>query len=324
MTPYQATFFLEALAAKPDAYAGGGWVRCSCPLAPWTHKNGKDSNPSFAVSVGEGKESHFNCFSCQSGRVEQLLQTLEFYNQKTPTGKQYNFAVARALLETEALDVFPLPEYSEFPSNEFSEFFEFPDYFIENYPLAIDCQEAATYLANRDVTLEQATAHELRWDESMGMVGFPFRTVYGKLAGMRGRCVREYGLQHYDYSFNKNNNTNNTWYNEQVLENEQPLVIVEGQFDCLAVERAYPNVLANLTARPMIGKLRKLQGCSGVIMMLDGDKTGIEATKSFIKYFDQHKIDCAVIEIPEHYKDPDKWGEENIRAAFKEIGLISV
>jgi hypothetical protein len=42
----------------------GEWLRCFCPLAPWTHGGGKDSHPSFYISIHDDKKSYWNCFGC--------------------------------------------------------------------------------------------------------------------------------------------------------------------------------------------------------------------------------------------------------------------
>jgi hypothetical protein len=59
--------------------AAGGWVRCSCPLAPWLHSGGRDRNPSFGIIVPKeiGKTPSFNCFACSSsGKLPRLLHSL--------------------------------------------------------------------------------------------------------------------------------------------------------------------------------------------------------------------------------------------------------
>lgn len=321
MTPEQAIGFLKALGAKPK-YEGGPWVTCSCLLAPWLHQNGKDSNPSFGVSVAAGKTSHYNCFTCQSGSAEELLQTLEFYCAKTPgLGYKYNFPAARAYLDQEAIDVFPLPDF-EGPDQDYDkEFEEWPGYFIDNYSSIIYNKNALDYVTGRGVTMEQITQHGLRYDAKRNMVVFPFWSVYGKLAGARGRCIGPDGLQHHDYTWNQVNNTALVWYNEPVLNQDEPIVIVEGQFDCLAVERCYPHVLSNLTAKPTLPKLKKLQQCSGVVLMLDNDKAGKEATEKYLEYLHKNGINVVVAELPDGIKDPDKLGTEGIAEILEYLGL---
>lgn len=319
MTPEQGRAFLLALGGKPEQYSGGGWIKCPCLLAPYTHKNGKDNNPSFGLSVGEAKVSKFNCFTCRSGSPEELLQTLEHYSGGSP---QYNFAAARAMLQQETVDVFPLAPFAEFQHDITQEFFEWPAWFVDTYPEAWDNQAAMDYLTKRGVSVAEAFFFDLRWDHTRNMVCFPFRNVHGKLAGMRGRCIYPEGQQHYDYTWNKVNNTGLVWYNEQVLNAEKPVIVVEGQFDCLRVQRVYPYSLANLTAKAMYAKVKKLVQAPGVILMLDNDKTGQDAIARYEEYFKLFNIPYQIVFPSEDAKDPDAWGETAIAEALKEIGLL--
>jgi hypothetical protein len=54
------------------------WVRCSCPLAPFTHIKGTDENPSFGISVNDEGESGYNCFTCGSGRLSDLIHVMHW------------------------------------------------------------------------------------------------------------------------------------------------------------------------------------------------------------------------------------------------------
>lgn len=53
----------EAFGPTPTQVING-WVSLRCPLSPWTHQTGKDSNASAGVSVQPNGMSVFNCFTC--------------------------------------------------------------------------------------------------------------------------------------------------------------------------------------------------------------------------------------------------------------------
>lgn len=321
MTPDQAKAFLAAL-GSPAEYQGGDWVKAKCPLAKFLHQHKQDNNPSFGLTVKEGKHSHFNCFACISGSAEELVQTLEMYTQQHPElASKYNFKAARALLEQEALEVFPLPEFTEFGDDDSKEFQEWPQWYLETFDSWDLSIKASAYLDQRGVPSWQREQHDLRYDPNRQMVLFPFHSVYGKLAGARGRCINPALLSHYDFTWNKVNNTGLVWYNEQVLNAEEPVVIVEGQFDCLTVERAYPHVMANLTARPSLPKLKKLDQCPGVILMLDNDATGKLALISYIAYCQKRGIPYIEAPLPEGIKDPDQLGTDGVRQLLIKLGL---
>lgn len=324
MNVEQAKQLITLMKSKP-VYEGGEWVRASCPLAKWRHQNGSDSSPSFGIYVKEGEHSHFHCFSCLSGSLPELVGALTMHLQKTPDLMAlYPLKQIHQLIDDETLEVLPLPDYTEFTPDAYEAFQEWPQYFLDSFTHWNYNKEATDYLKKRGITHDQAKAHDIRWDTKKRMVVFPYWNVYGKLAGMRGRCIdKDAKYHHHDYLWNKINNAQLTWYNEPVLQNEEPVVIVEGQFDAMTVERAYHNVLANLTAKPSAFKMKRLQQASGVILMLDNDVTGKAATQLFLKYLDRHKIPTAVVELPEGVKDPDEAGTEWVYEQLKELGVLS-
>lgn len=303
MSPEAAKKLLTLLGCKPE-YNGGAWVRCSCPLAPFTHPSGKDTHPSFAVNVEESKP-FYTCYTCQAGGLSELIGALEMHCQKQPAFKaRYHFKEARELLDGIENTIDPLPEFTEF-QHVSKKFEEWPTYFLDSFLNADKNAEAMKYLMKRGVTLSQVHAHQIKYDTQARRVVFPYWNVYGKLAGMRGRAIDEGAkLKHYDYTWNGVNNASMVWYNEPVLQAEKPIVLVEGQFDCLAVERIYPHVVANLTAKPSEQKKKRLLQSPGVILMLDNDVTGYAARDRWVDYFDEHGVMVASIALPVNVKDP--------------------
>lgn len=338
----QANALLKALGSKPGGH-GDKWVRGSCPLAHWRHKSGKDSKPSFGLYVSPGEPGRFHCFACESGTLATLMQTLEFYRYKDPEGFKDNFSgdlnTARQIIEQEELELAVLPEFSEFVAPE-KKFEALPEWFLDTFQRADESARAMAYLKYRGFGEKEVVKFDLRYDMVSDRIVFPYRDVFGRLAGLRGRGVQLNGEPHFsphhDYVWNGINNASLVWLNEEVLDEEGPVVVVEGQFDLMRVARVYPRVLANLTAKPIRAKVRKLAQCEGVILMLDGDFAGRTATQKFVEVFDELKIKCAVVMLPivDHAGnpvdpkdksalkiDPDKIGEEWIRSALLDVGV---
>ena len=92
-------------------------------------------------------------------------------------------------------------------------------------------------------------------------------------------------MRHYDYTWNQVNNSNLVWYNEEALTAEQPVVIVEGQFDKMRVSEVYPHVMANMTAKPIPAKMKKLAYAPAIILMTDNDDTADESIKKWSPTF---------------------------------------
>lgn len=295
---------LTALGAKQIAKKGK-WVSSTCPLAPFTHKGGKDEHPSFGVRIDS---NHFNCFACEKGTLGSLLHSIAFHLSKVPSyAPKYDLKTAWALLDGASLDFVPLPNFETTFSQD-QVFSPWPDNFLDKFGAIDSSPEAVEYLLSREgsLTLEQAKAAEFRFDHSKQMIVCPYRNSYGTLAGARGRsidpdCPKAY--RHFDYYWNKTNNAPLVWYNEPALNLEGSVIVVEGQFDCRHVEKVWPKVVANLTAKPTMAKLRKLTGCDSVILMMDNDETGEIATRSYKEYL-HDKVKVGVLEYPKQFHDP--------------------
>lgn len=314
----QVKQFLECLGAKPTSITEK-WVKFACPLARWTHKSGKDTNPSFGVTHGPDR-SHFHCFTCYSGSLEQLLQTLELYIKDNEQLKLiYNIPLAREILTTESkLPV--LPQYQDAQASPFATFVPWPDSYLDRFdPITAFSMASAYVFEERRITAKAALHFEVRWDEQRTMVVTPFRTSDGVLAGARGRRVVGAGLKHYDYEYHNHRNSHLVWYHEQCLEMPGPLVIVEGQFDCMRVWPYYPKVVAMLTSDTTEYKRMKLTAQSSVVLMLDNDDTGKRKANKLLQFFDAQRIRCGVITLPEPWKDPNDADDDWLCETFKDI-----
>lgn len=319
MTPERAKTFLMAI-GRPNAIQRGSWVTSSCPLALWTHKSGKDSTPSFGLSLG--KNSRYNCFACGKGSVEELLGAVELYAKDSSLG--LDFKLARSMLDEEFQEEVSMPEYLEFPSSEEQEFQELPEYWLESFQSIHEFPEAVLWLAKRDnglgVPVYQWSEFDLKYDPSRSMVVAPFRNVFGKLAGARGRSILSgvTGWQkHWDYSWNKIRNTRLVWFNEQALQYEGPVVVVEGQFDCMRVSEKYRKVVANLTALPTWPKMQRLLQSNAVILICDNDEAGEKAEKEYRYFCTSNNLFLSVLSLPIDVKDPGEchpdWLYEQIK-----------
>jgi len=318
MTQEQCVAFLEALRAKQIHVKGNGWIEASCPLAPWTHKNRMDSSPSFGLSVRPGERSHFLCFACRQGSAEELLQTIEFYSGLGMVGPKYdyNFPLCHQILQDEEY-VIPLPEYGEFgpPGQQFS---EWPQYWVDSFTHAAWDMGAAKYLAFRGVSVTTMAQFDLRYDPKRQMIVAPYRDVFNRLAGARGRSLHEGAGKHYDYTYQGVNNARFCWYNEPVLNLHGPVVVVEGQFDCWKTVQVFPKTVANLTAKPTMEKMKKLGDCGLVIQIPDRDEAGRESVQRYAALCAQLGLDHRPIWLGEGVKDPAECHVEYLRDRIQE------
>lgn len=321
MTIEELKKFLGFLGVHNVEAGSGEWARASCPLARFTHGGGNDSHPSFGAVVGS--EPRFNCYTCEHGSMEYLLQVLQFHLQQSPQFAMfYDMVSAKAILDGSTVEVPPLPEYTEFALTSAHEFEEWPLWFVHSLPAWDLSVQSVAYLKGRGVPKWVADHFDLRWDEEKRMVVSPYRNVYGKLAGMRGRSVDKDCPKHkrfHDYKWNGVNNASLCWYNEPVLESLMPVVMVEGQFDLYQVFQVTEHVIAGLSAKVTAFKMKRLLQSEAVLLMLDPNKTGEQAKQKYAKYLGEHGVKVGVIDIPAECEDPGVTPLEWLRETLKDV-----
>ena len=333
MTPDAAEALLEALGSK-KAGQSGVWMRGPCPLARWLHKSGKDTNPSFGLMIEEGSIPHFHCFTCESGSLSHLLQIIEFRNQQTPGVFHGDLNKAREIVELAESELPLLPAYSEFGQQQKKVFEELPTYFLDTFKPVTMVPRAMKYCLHRGFTLPEIYKHDLRYDLERDMLVFPYWDVFDRFAGLRGRKITlpdevpGFAVGHHDYIVNKVNNSGFVFYNEQALNLPGPVVLVEGQTDCIKVARIWPKTVANLTAKPIMAKVQKLGQTDGVILLLDGDESGRNGTEKFVHLLSFLDIKYLPVFLPWDpstgvKSDPDSIGPEWLVNKFGELGILS-
>ena len=309
--------FLHALGVNKNQveYSQTGWSKCACPLAPFTHRSGQDSNPSFGVSTYEGKVV-YNCFSCGSGTLETLISTLDFHIERKPLYREkYDLEEARRVLNSPDFSYVPLPDFEDALA-EVAEVVPWDEDYLASFPLASKMTAAKTYLDARGVTVEDCDKFDIRYDTMRREVCFPIRDVYGRLTGVRARSITQFGLKHYDHTYKDINNSALVFLNEQAIASMEPVVVVEGQFDMLKVSKVYPYVMANLTAGISGNKLERLLQAEAVLLMLDNDETGRRKAEKIQAYLFDHNQSVATVFVGRDGQDPDDCTEEEIHAVL--------
>ena len=160
-----------------------GWVSIRCPLAPWTHSTGQDTNPSAGVSVSPHGTSVFNCFTCHcKGPLPYLLKKLEMY-----TGDDWGHLIGP--LEHGEFFGGSLPEWGEKAVHK--------DTLVpidaELYLNLYDSAAGHPYLQRRGVSDDTAELLGLMLDpedsEGDERILFPVYGVDKNLYGLSGRAV---------------------------------------------------------------------------------------------------------------------------------------
>lgn len=300
--------FLKAIGAKQVVQSSSTWVTCACPLAPITHKSGKDSHPSAGVSAGQ--DAIFHCFTCETLSVWGLYERIAHLKQVAPElyGHVDLQTAAMALLSDDLLPV--LPKYEDVETKVFT---PIPEEWLSQFsPLP---PEALEYMQKRGFS--PPFAGEFLFDPHMQMVVAVYRNAWGVLAGARGRCINPFApTQHHDYRYKGISNAAFCWYNEPALLLPGPVIVVEGQFDVERVVSVWPKTVGNLTAKPTAAKVLKLLDTETAYFMLDNDDAG---EKALAKWLGQTAGKINVGQILYPGKDPAALSKCQLIEELKEL-----
>lgn len=166
-----------------------GWVKMPCPLSPYTHQKGRDSNPSAGISIQENGTSVFNCFTCgNSSPLQGLLRKYANY-----TGDDLDDLIRE--LEDEAyLGVRQLPTWERARDRDAEQ-----ELVTLDPAIYLDLYDSAAghwYLEQRGIDDETAEMLQLMLDPCDPVDGeerilFPVFGLDGSLHGFSGRATNK-------------------------------------------------------------------------------------------------------------------------------------
>lgn len=310
----QAKQFALAVGTKVESVSGQ-WARCKCPLAPWTHDSGKDSNPSFGLSYGENIESAFHCWACESGDLHRLISLLDFHGAKPP---KYDLRTATKMwIDEESGDV--AMTFNESGEDNFTdEDIVWPEEFLDTFIPAHRVPMAMRYLNARRVSKKVARALDIRWDLSRRVVAFPVRNWSGELVGLRGRYIEPgtSGARYHDYGYRGQRNKL-PWYGEHTVDLDRPVVMVESVFDYASVWRVYRNTLAPLTVGLSGAKCRRVNSAYEIYTLFDNGRGGDKGRDKLVKELVPSGSIITHLYPPDHRDDPGDMRKKELRKLLK-------
>lgn len=306
MNHKQIRKFLSCLGADPgETYESEKWITTSCPLAPWTHDSGKDSNPSFAIACKPGGESWFHCFTCEKGDLLFLIQLLKKYGAKKP---KYDLRKALELLaDEEEDDVLITIKDFEAPPPHKELILPWDEAWLDTFFKASAVPVAMEYLNGRNVGGGMVESLDIRWDGSRECVSFPIRDWDGRLCGLRGRRISG---GYYDYGGPDNHRNKQVWYGEHSLDTSKPVVMVESVFDLASTARVYENIAAPLSVGIGKAKAKRMESALQLVTLFDNGVGGDKARAIIDKYLpSSNRVHCCP---PKHRDDPGEMTVEEL------------
>jgi hypothetical protein len=290
-------FLLLIGAKKISRDPVNGWVRCSCPLAPWLHTSGKDDRPSFGVKIPpqEGKAPYFYCFSCaSSGPLPRLLHDLmNFTGDRMLDASDYlskfilfdEESIGRGKRRFKVVDKFASDRLE---SRSVLQNIPVPAEILLKYPiLAQKCSltahsDALLWLTkSRNISLRAIEKFQLRLyvDDIIDDVGVIFPIIdrdgdsildmYVRMIDQKRffRLSKEITKSLVDYR------APNLWFGNHLYVEGQPVILVEGPIDALRLYTlGIENVLASL-GEPSAEQMASVYS-SVVHLAYDNDTSG--------------------------------------------------
>jgi len=236
----------------------GDWVTCSCLFAPYTHAKGKDSNPSFGLSIHPTSESRCSCFTCgESHNLYEMVLRLRKFDREEGVdhGRDFGAAIALALQDEDSdFDMEDL-SYEEASTGQADTFYEFPKFWLESFPKMPN----HPYLKERGIPEALAKEMGVRFDFQKQRICFPYWDFEGRCAGMQGRDVTgQSDLRYLSYLYEGRQNRQ-IWMGEHLVNFDEPIILTEGPVDYASIRRRSGNVLASLTSALGENKLKRLE-----------------------------------------------------------------
>lgn len=170
-----------------------GWIEAHCPLAAWTHKQGRDNTPSAAFKVNPTGKSAWTCLACKAhGGIPSLIRRVGQLRGEdlsalfNSVGENEELAVMAG--DFGAFEDHPaLQESLEGPPEPLVE-----EAWADLYPNAWDHPESRAYLQKRGIV--EATSRELglMFSATKHRIMFPVRDGEGNLWGFSQRATLDH------------------------------------------------------------------------------------------------------------------------------------
>ena len=306
---------LKKLAEMLDfqrARVSAGNLIASCPFAPWNHKSG-DRRPSFGILIAEDGESAFNCFGCEE-RGDLLTLVLELADAR---GEDYA-EIEEWVWRNEGAGTSEAIRNSETDPEQWRKNVQKKRdaEVYEEHELDLYSGHVPEYAFERGFDMETCNAWEIGDDPKKGRMTFPIRRMGDKkLVCIKGRTYvgdRDKYLPYLTWS------QTNFLYGEHMLrDDEERIVIVEGELDAIKVWMAGFTGLAIMGRTPSQEQIRKIELIDRPVVLLpDRDHEGsVWANRLGAHLADELSVQDA--RVPKGKKDPGDMTPEDIKQAVE-------
>jgi 5S rRNA maturation endonuclease (ribonuclease M5) len=232
------------------------WLNTLCPLAEYTHANGKDTHPSFGITISDIAQSVYFCFGCSTKPKFLSHLTHAFWLHTGVYPKKLNDFLAAHEFEKQESDVI---EYRDMwkriepkAENKIALHLEI----IEKFPLlegSKECSPYTKFLQKRGIPKWVWEKYGIRYDCAANALVFPLTDYSGGIVALRERKITEKKM----WTVSKSRfpdidfispKEHGMFFGAREVNYKKPVIIVEGELDAMRlVALNCSNVLASCT-----------------------------------------------------------------------------
>jgi len=273
------------------------FVNTYCIFAPWLHESGKDTRPSFGISINDEGESFYYCFGCtpEGRNLTWVLHLIWLF-----TG-EYPFETAKIYLNHEIFsneeDDQDFPEfYDIWEENNISvieeknNLYEIPASILKKFPLLQGSNNRFAHMCKnyfKARKIDEWAVHfaGVRYNPNNFSVVYPMTLPNSKIYLLRERLIfakkiwtvsQERAKSKIPFSKLK---YSGALFGAHLVDWEKPVTIVEGGEDLLRLYTlGYFNAVGVLTTSFTKAQLEVLKRAPMLIVGFDADKAGERAT----------------------------------------------
>ena len=290
-----------------------GWVRSSCPFAPWTHENGYDASPSFGMSIVNettedlDKRTAGYCFTCMSDigakSPAMLVQMLWILSGQYPrsASRIVSYSMDSYDIDFDAKLNFFDPHLScndlKRASENFYKVFKYFRRLSDVVPGRAGFRDLVQdYLLFRKIPIPIQRIYDVRYSTLDGIIGFPMTTEAGDICHMRIRkpytkYIRTLSQYYFkemphmdDVEFPRILDTA-AMFGLHLVQRGKPIYVVEGEIDAMVwCSLGFSNVVASATTSVTPSQFNRLFSLTNTLVFgFDNDKAGRLITEKAIK-----------------------------------------
>jgi 5S rRNA maturation endonuclease (ribonuclease M5) len=296
------------------------WLRCSCPLAPFTHLKGKDENPSFGIVVNNLGESAYNCFTCGSGRLFDLMHRLQFTVGVSKQARYWFGAVE--IFDPEQVvneeDLKSSGHYNDVYSHEFLGLkkTKVPDEILNRYPLLEDSshkgskEEIEGYFISRGILPSLLWEYQVRHDPDRHLILFPMIDTDGEVYRIHVKLVYEKTFWYLTPELEncadvyESWGRRDYWFGLQFLNPSVPVMLVESETDLLRLRSLGVNNVIASCGGVNKWKVERIPNYT-IYIGFDADKAGDKFTLKAIELFRHrrlYRLDWRLVDVTYYTK----------------------